>query len=172
MVLVLPAVTPSLTSFSDAKDFTEDESELDAASGKWTLVFVFSTAVFQDKLGKQLNKERPGNTELPLLQAQQRSQAHPTVGIRIASGKIIHGVQSEKARRGSHQILPRVTVVLKGHDHWDAKHVQMYRMHTRRRPQTLTEKPNFLNSLAQRDRRLSLLRLLSLSDSNASWRKQ
>lgn len=37
--------------------------------------------------------------------------------------------------------------------------------------QTLTEKPNFLNSLAQSERRLSWLRLFSLSVSNAACRK-
>lgn len=38
---------------SNTKDFTQDERELDAASGKWTLVFVFPAAVLQDKLGIQ-----------------------------------------------------------------------------------------------------------------------
>lgn len=46
-----------LTGLSDTKDFTEDECELDAAPGKRTFVFVFSAAVFQHKLGKELNKE-------------------------------------------------------------------------------------------------------------------
>lgn len=45
-----------LTGLSDTKDFTEDECELDAAPGKRTFVFVFSAAVFQHKLGKELNK--------------------------------------------------------------------------------------------------------------------
>lgn len=77
MVRILPAVRASLTSFSDTKDFTEDEGELDAASGKWTFVFVFPTAVFQDKLGKQVNKERPANTELLLFLPLWNTAASP-----------------------------------------------------------------------------------------------
>lgn len=44
-----------LTRLSDTQDFTQDECELDAAPGKWTLVFVFPAAVLQDKLGEQNN---------------------------------------------------------------------------------------------------------------------
>lgn len=161
----------SLTGLSDTKDFTEDECELDAAPGKRAFVLVFSAAVFQDELGKQLNKEGPGDTErlLGLLKHPQRRGAHPAVGVRIASGKVIHGVQSEKPRRGSYQILPRVAVVLKRNGRRDAKQIETRQ--TPQQQQTLTEKPNFLNSLAQRERRLSLLRLPSLSHSKASWRK-
>ncbi len=45
-------VRSQLTRFSDTKDFTQDECELDAASGKGTLMLVFPAAVLQDKLGK------------------------------------------------------------------------------------------------------------------------
>lgn len=54
MVLMLQ-VGGELTGFSDTKDFTQDECELDAAPGKGTLVFVFPAAVLQDKLGERHN---------------------------------------------------------------------------------------------------------------------
>lgn len=50
MALILP-VRGQLTGLSDTKDFTQDECELDAAPGEWTLMFVFPTAILQDKLG-------------------------------------------------------------------------------------------------------------------------
>lgn len=135
-------------------------------------MLVFPTAVFQNKLGETNNWDEAELLFLFCLPVLRRSQAHPAVGIRIAFGKIIHGVQSQKAWRGSHQILPRVAFVLKGKHRRDAARAQTDAPRTQRRQRPLTENPNFLNSLAQRERRLSLLGLLSLSNSNASWRKQ
>lgn len=113
---LLPVGSAPLTSFSDAKDLTEGEGELDAAPGKRTLVFVFSAAVFQDELGKQLDRETLV-TLLFLPSWTREVETHPAVGVRMTSGKKIHGVQSQEARRGSHQVLSRVAVVLKGHQH-------------------------------------------------------
>lgn len=173
----LPAVKAPLTSFSDTKDFTEDEGELDAASGKGTFVFVFPAAVFQHKLGKRLNKERPGNTGAssgvaPLDVAASPAEKSSSPDCRHQDSVWQSNTWCPK-REDQEAFAPNPA---QGCCCSGSKRSLRCQTCTNTQctsdTQTLTENPNFLNSLAQRDRRLSLLRLLSLSDSNASWRKQ
>lgn len=46
-----------LTCLSDTKNLTQDECELDAAPGKWTLVFILPAAVLQNKLLERKEKK-------------------------------------------------------------------------------------------------------------------
>lgn len=64
-VVLMPQVGGELTGFSDTKDLTQDERELDAAPGKRTLVFVFPAAVLQDKLGEGHKGHSAGQEEKP-----------------------------------------------------------------------------------------------------------
>lgn len=46
-----------LTCLSDTKNLTQDECELDAAPGEWTLVFILPAAVLQNKLLERKEKK-------------------------------------------------------------------------------------------------------------------
>lgn len=94
----------SLTGFSDTKDFTQDESELDTASGKRTLVLVFPTAVLQDKLSREEGQsENWYKKKIKPLLIKAHTHTHTRTSEMRTSIDIIHSLAST---RNHHNQVP------------------------------------------------------------------